>query len=138
MIGDDLSDEHGLFSGRMCAHRLQRPVGIFGPHKHNDPALVGDQQRIQSEERAGCSHVVGHGHRGFNDLHHDTGRVSDLVERRRNPTARGVTHHGHLGARVEQRCDDPVERLAVGHDVGPELESVTHTEHRDAVRGDRT
>ena len=54
----------------------------------DQPALVGDVERVEAEEAAGGAHVVGHRDVALADLDADPGRAGDLVQRWR-PARRG-------------------------------------------------
>ena len=56
LIGDGLADDRGVAAERMSLHRHKRGRSACGRDHCDQLALVGDIERIEAQEFAGCGH----------------------------------------------------------------------------------
>jgi len=64
----DMSDKGSVAAERMAAHRFKHPLSVLARNEGDQFALIGDQQRIESENLAGSAHRVANWNRTFIDL----------------------------------------------------------------------
>jgi len=77
----------------MGTHGGQQLVGHLGRADGDELAFVGHVQRVQAQQFAGGFHLWQHRNGRFLNHHADLRLRGDLVERGRQPAARGVTQH---------------------------------------------
>ena len=101
-------------------------------------ALVGNVERVKAQQAAGVADLRGDRQRPLIERDPDSRRPGDLVERRGH-TAAGRDRAAHaVGAGVDHRRDQAVQRGGVAGDGGGELQSFAATHHRHSVHPDVT
>ncbi len=107
----------------MSVHCSEQGVGVFFCDDRQQLAFVGHVERIEAEKLAGGSNLDLYRHGIFLQHHADTGLTSDLVQRRRDTTARRVTQRADRRATGAHGGNQAVQRRGVRNDRSRETDA---------------
>lgn len=136
MLGDAPTDHRRPRAERVAAHCGQHPIGVVGGHEGQQLAFVRHLQGVQAEEAARVANLGRDREGAFVQRHPDVRGLRDLVERRGHPAPGGITQDVQVGAGVDHRGDQPVQRRGVAGHRGREGQAFTAAHHRDPVHAD--
>jgi len=125
-----------LVAGHRAQRRERLRCGLGRDEGHED-ALVRHVHRVDAEDLAGPGDGGEDRHAGLPHEQRDARRPRQLVQRRRDASARGVAEAAQRrAARLEQRVDRRPERARVRLDGRLQLELAAREHHRGAVLSD--
>ncbi len=137
MVGDALSDEHGSAALRVGTHRLQDGLGLGGRHEGDEPALVGDVQRVEAQESAGVRDRLGDGDGAFTQPDSGAGGAGDLVEGGAETAPGGVAQHVDVRGDGQHGGHQVTQGRRVAGDLDAELQALPDAHDGHAVQADR-
>ena len=120
----------------MGAKNRDGAVGIVGPDEGDEPAFVGDVERIEPEDLAGGGDGFADRDLAFVDRDREAARLGDLDQAAGEAAAGQVPEAMHIDAGIEERQDRRGHGGAVAGDRRLEAEALARRHDGDAVASD--
>ena len=111
-----------LLAFGVAAHNRQQRFRVAGRTDAHQLALIGDMQRVQSQQLTGRRHLGPHRDGAFIQHHADVRRIRQFVKRGRKTAPRGITQQGNVRHRRHHVGDHMVERGAVRLDARSKIQ----------------